>query len=306
MCAGIIPSSVLDQFGTLGLMVPDDLVVSRITGYTLHTPAGAISAHQPDEHARIISVYRGAGPRCGDAAGWPSFDDFLLRAAVVRGARLRRCYVETIRRGKPVEVLSEGRTEPYDLVVLATGVNGRGPRLEGFGYRPPRTEAMWQTELHLGREEVERRLGSAVHVFLLPDEIAAFGILVPKGPNVSASLLQPCPYMRDLPSFLEREEVAAVLGAKRRPVCGCRPRVSVGPASEMADDGFVAIGDAAATRLYKNGIGSALKTADRAARTAIYHGCSKAAFERHYVPLCRAIGRDNRLGRLLFLELPLL
>ncbi len=65
-------------------------------------------------------------------------------------------------------------------------------------------------------------------------------------------------------------------------------------------DRFVAIGDAAVTRLYKDGIGFALLTAREAARTVVYHGIAHLDFKRHYEPFCKAINRDNRWGRIVF------
>jgi hypothetical protein len=69
---------------------------------------------------------------------------------------------------------------------------------------------------------------------------------------------------------------------------------------------LVVVGDGAVTRLYKNGIGSALATSRRAAWTAIYRGVRRADFAHGYLPLCRSIARDNRAGRLLLLQVPAL
>ncbi|MBI3977053.1 MAG: hypothetical protein HY331_02595 [Chloroflexi bacterium] len=306
MCAGIIPVSVVRQFGELGITVPPEAILSRISTYALHTSAGSLSAGQPDTAAAILSVYRGAGPRYGHPPGLVSFDEFLVEQAVARGADLRRSMVQAIRRAQPVEVVSAGESERYDLVVLATGVNAPLPALHGFGYRPPPRDSMCQAELYLGGDEVERRLGSAVHIFLPPDDIATYGVLIPKGPFVTVSLLAAADHRQSLRRFLDLDEVTAVLGRTVRRVCGCLPSVSVGPAGNVVDDGFVAIGDASSTRLYKNGIGSALLTARQAAEIAIYQGCSRADFVASYLPLCRAIDGDNRIGKLLFLEVPVL
>ncbi|MBI2939511.1 MAG: hypothetical protein HYY04_03665, partial [Chloroflexi bacterium] len=139
-----------------------------------------------------------------------------------------------------------------------------------------------------------------------PDEVATYGILIPKGPFVAVSLLHARNQMRSLHQFLALDEVTAVLGTRLRPVCGCLPKISVGLARSFVDDGLVAIGDASATRLYKNGIGSALATAERAAWTAVHRGCSRSDFAASYVPLCHTIDADNWIGRLLFLEVPVL
>jgi flavin-dependent dehydrogenase len=299
MCAGIIPAGVLSRFAELDLTIPPALVLSRISSYALHTSAGSLVATQPDARAEIISVYRGSGPRYGHPPEQLSFDEFLIEEAIARGARRQRAYVEAVRPGPPHDVVSGGVSEPYDLVVLATGVNGFAIQLHGLAYRPPPTGAMCQTELYLGRDEVQRQLGPVVHLFLPPDEIASYGILIPKGPFVTVSLVNPRAQMRSLRQFLALPEVRTVLdGGPLRQVCGCLPNVSLGPAGHVAADGFVAIGDASSTRLYKNGIGSALATARQAAWTAVTHGCRAADFARHYLPVCRAIDRDNRIGKL--------
>ena len=54
------------------------------------------------------------------------------------------------------------------------------------------------------------------------------------------------------------------------------------------------------TRLYKNGIGTALVTARQAAKTAVLRGITGDHFEQYYAPVCRRLHRDNRIGRFLF------
>ena len=61
------------------------------------------------------------------------------------------------------------------------------------------------------------------------------------------------------------------------------------------------IGDIGVTRLYKDGIGAAYRTAKAAATTAIFQGISKDDFKEHYWPTCRNIEIDNRIGKVVFL-----
>jgi hypothetical protein len=61
------------------------------------------------------------------------------------------------------------------------------------------------------------------------------------------------------------------------------------------------LGDCGVTRLYKDGIGAAYRTAKVAAAAAVLHGISAASFERYLRPAVRAIQADNRLGRLAFM-----
>ena len=65
-------------------------------------------------------------------------------------------------------------------------------------------------------------------------------------------------------------------------------------------DRVVLLGDCGATRLYKDGIGAAYRTAKAAARTAVFSGISAENFQRHYWPVYRSIARDNRFGWLIF------
>jgi hypothetical protein len=53
-------------------------------------------------------------------------------------------------------------------------------------------------------------------------------------------------------------------------------------------------------RLYKDGIGSAFYTAQRAMTTAVEQGISQGAFAAGYAPYCRGLALDNRFGQLLF------
>jgi hypothetical protein len=54
------------------------------------------------------------------------------------------------------------------------------------------------------------------------------------------------------------------------------------------------------TRLYKDGIGAAYRTAKAAARTAAFSGISAENFKKHYWSTYRSIADDNRYGRLTF------
>ncbi|MCX5998892.1 MAG: FAD-dependent oxidoreductase, partial [Chloroflexi bacterium] len=65
-------------------------------------------------------------------------------------------------------------------------------------------------------------------------------------------------------------------------------------------DRFVAIGDAAVSKLYQDGLTSSLLTARQAAHTAVYHGIARQDFARHYQPVFHGVDRDNLWGRMLF------
>jgi hypothetical protein len=65
-------------------------------------------------------------------------------------------------------------------------------------------------------------------------------------------------------------------------------------------DRLVLIGDSGVTRLYKDGIGAAFRTAKAAASTAVFQGVSADVFKKHYWPACKAIDADNTIGKIIF------
>ena len=58
--------------------------------------------------------------------------------------------------------------------------------------------------------------------------------------------------------------------------------------AEPYADRIVFVGDAGVSRLYKDGIGAAYRTAKAAARAAVFQGVSADDFRRHYQPVWRA------------------
>jgi flavin-dependent dehydrogenase len=68
------------------------------------------------------------------------------------------------------------------------------------------------------------------------------------------------------------------------PVCHCFPRINMKLRGQPFTDRIVLVGDSGVTRLYKDGIGAAYRTAKAAARTAVFAGVSAKAFEESYWP----------------------
>ena len=184
--------------------------------------------------------------------------------------------------------------------MLASGVNAAPVKVIGLEYIPPKTQIMAQDELYAGSKEVESRLGSVAHAFLIPHSGLIFGTLVPKGPFINVSVLSRGEHPVSVNDFLKYDLVRQMLPERYERACGCRPKAAVSSARNYYADRFVAVGDAAVSRLYKDGIGSSLLTAREAARTVVYHGLFREDFERHYQAFCRSIDRDNRWGQRLF------
>ena len=99
---------------------------------------------------------------------------------------------------------------------------------------------------------------------------------------------------------MEAQALHALLPAGYVSLCGCTPRIAVRPARRYFGARWVAVGDAAVTRLYKDGIGSAFFTAQCAMQTAVEQGISHQAFQKTYGPFCRSVATDNLYGRMLF------
>jgi hypothetical protein len=104
-------------------------------------------------------------------------------------------------------------------------------------------------------------------------------------------------------AFLSSNEVRQALPPNWEPpadFCHCSPKISVASAVQPFADRLVFVGDSGTTRLYKDGIGAAYRTAKAAAKTAVFHGVSANDFRRHYWPVCKTIRSDNMLGNLVF------
>ena len=298
-CAGILSSRSLQELEGLGLHVPQRLIMGYLQSYLLHLPDGAIEIHQPRPEQKVMSVYRGGGPLHADLSPDVSFDAWLLDQARAAGAEIVSAAVRKVSAGPLMVVETESEGREFDLVVLATGVNGRPPAMVGLPYAPPETETMAQDELARGLHPPVDESGR-VHVYVGAKMGLLFGALIPKGDLINVSLLGHRLDDDPIGRFLRLPELEELRESGIRRLCGCHPRVAVSPGGHPFAPRFVAVGDAAVTRLYKDGIGSAFTTARQAAWTAVHLGVSTSAFAHGYAPLCRTIARDNTWGRLLF------
>ncbi|MBU2610663.1 MAG: NAD(P)/FAD-dependent oxidoreductase [Chloroflexi bacterium] len=295
-CAGILSSSLPRDLQTLGLNLPDEIIQAELDTYILHLDKTEFQIHRPDSERRIMSVYRGSGPRLGDPPFPNTFDGWLLDQARERGVIVQRARVRSIQPGPRPLVITAQETLEADLVIVATGVNSRPPLDLAWSYHPPRTEVMAQDEIFIPTELSDH----CVHVYFDYPPGLIFGALIPKGRYANISLLG-----RRLPpgavdDFLDGNGFPALFPDGFHMLCGCTPRVAVTGARGYFADRMVVVGDAAVTRLYKNGIGMAFITARAAAQTAIQRGVSRRDFARGYAPICRGIIADNLYGRVLF------
>ena len=299
-CAGILSISLLRNLKELGLTIPETIIQSKIDHYAVHSPYNSISISNPEKETQIVSVYRGGGPRVSQHDDPISFDGWLLRQTQERGVTVVNQTVSRIYLEKGTGLEVNGKEREYDLVVLAAGINAKPIPITGLDYVPPETRRMTQDEIYVGTTQVKSLLGNTAHVFLIPHSGFVFGTLVPKGPFITVSVLNRDEHHSSISDFLKHDLVRSFLPEDYQRACGCQPQALVSPARNYYADRFVSIGDAAVSRLYKDGTGSSSLVAREAAHIVVDYGIARQDFKRHYQPIYNNMKSDNRWGRLLF------
>jgi flavin-dependent dehydrogenase len=308
MCAGIVSETLVQMLAAEGINLPGSVVQRGIDSYILHMDVGSVKINTPLNEKRIATVYRGAGPRDLKEFKYIGLDNHLLTLALERGATLinERVSEVTLDDGYPLVKTRTSEGQVYDLVTVTTGVNSRALKMFenlDIGYTTPETTKTYLCEYYLGRELVDNTPGNAIQVFLLDIPRLEFGYLIPKGDYMTVGLLGEEIDKELVQSFLNSPEVKKCLPPSliaKNFACHCSPRINTSGAKQPYGDRFVFIGDAASTRLFKDGIGSAYRTAKIAASTAIFHGVSAHDFATYYLPACEKVEYDNDIGRLIF------
>jgi flavin-dependent dehydrogenase len=307
-CGGIISESLIQMLVTEGISLPDHVVQRGIDSYMLHMDVGHVRIETPLAEKRIAAVYRGNGPKQSILADEIGFDRYLLDSAAAHGANIRKKIVTRVdwdEDGRPSLFSHDGDLGSYDVLVVATGVNSVARQIiteKALGMKQPRTVKTFITEFRLGAEKVAASLGDSMHVFLLPLPRLEFAAVIPKGDYVTVCMLGHEIDDDLVNRFLNSREVRECFPNAELPeqVCFCFPRMNVGGARKPFADRLVLIGDAGVTRLYKDGIGAAYRTAKGAAVAMASHGFSAPALAQHFFPACQRITDDNKLGKLVF------
>ncbi|UCD42446.1 MAG: hypothetical protein JSV69_02180 [Chloroflexota bacterium] len=309
MCGGIISESLVQNLAAEGINLPPTVVQRGIDSYMLHMDVGSVRIETPLQEKRIGAVYRGPGPRDLKEVKWGSFDGYLQNLSIEKGAKVINQRVDEIlwEDKKPQIKVRKGEPQPYDLVTISVGVNSASRKLFSnlnFEYETPKTTKTFIQEYYLGEDQIQEVLGSSMHVFLLDLPRLEFAAIIPKGDYVSVCLLGEDIDKELISNFMNSPEVKAVFppgwdfDAKS---CNCSPRINIAGSKRPFDDRIVFIGDCGVTRLYKDGIGAAYRTAKSAATTAVLQGISVQDFEEYYWPACRNINTDNMIGQVMFL-----
>ena len=306
-CGGIVSESLVQRLATEGIILPDDVVQRGIESYTLHMDVGDVKIATPLMEKRIAAIYRGNGPRNSEPTDTHSFDGYLLQLAQEKGANVVQSLVTDVRRhDDSMQVhCADQHSNSYDLVVVATGVNSRLTEIledQTREFRRPGRTKTFICEFHLGRKVIRETFGPSMHVFLLDIPRLEFAALIPKGDYVTLCLLGDHIDEELMDQFFGSPEVQNCFPGAEIPrhVCHCYPRINIKAARPAFGDRMVMIGDSGTTRLFKDGIGAAYRTAKAAAKTAIFHGIRAEDFKTHYAPLCNGINKDNQLGKLVF------
>ena len=320
MCGGVLYESLVQSLAVDGINLPETVVQRGIGHNVVHLDIGSVCIQTPRREKRIATTFRGMGPRGLMDFTRQSLDGYLLKLAVNKGARHIHSRVADVRRIASPESINPQRElvqvktpgggfQDYELTVVATGVNTAILKLfreMDFGYKPPQTAKLLVREYYLGDEEISKYLGSAFHAFLLDIPGLDYGAIIPKGDYMTVCLLSSHkdlhPATMDI--FLNHPSVKELLPPDY-PVehfaCWWGPRINVMGSKQPFGDRIVFIGDSGVSRLYKDGIGAAYRAAKAAARTAVFQGVSAKDFKRYYLPFCRKMETDNRIGQWLFM-----
>lgn len=306
-CGGIVSESLVQLLATEGIALPPDVVQRGIKAYDLHMDVGSVSIRTPLEEKRIAAIYRGNGPRNSVPSSLIGFDRYLLEMAEEKGASVVKKLVTNVSwpNGRPHVHCPDGTESEYDLVVVATGVNSAVLRIIedlGLGFRAPSTVKTFISEYKLGRKTVKKHLGTSMHVFLLDLPRLKFAAAIPKGAYVTVVMLGENIDDELVSAFLNSQEVRDCFPDSTVPAnsCHCFPRINIRSAKRPYADRLVIIGDSGVSRLYKDGIGAAYRTAKAAAVTVAMQGISASDFEKWYWPACKKLNFDNRIGKFIF------
>jgi flavin-dependent dehydrogenase len=308
MCGGIISESLVQLLATEGINLPSSVVQRGIDSYVLHMDVGTVRIEPTHREKRIAAVYRGGGPRGVGESRWHSFDAHLLDLAKGRGAQVHHERVEGIdwNGGKPRITTKKGTSAGYDLLVGAVGVNTGALKIfeeMGAGYRAPGTTKTYICELFLGEKTIKTYFGNAMHMFLLNLPRLEFAALIPKGDYVTMVMLGTGIDKSLVEAFFSAPEVRKCFPPDWSPAadsCRCSPAINISAAVKPFADRMVLIGDSGVSRLYKDGIGGAYRTAKAAARTAVFEGVAEEDFRKGYLPVCRSLSIDNGIGKVVF------
>lgn len=318
MCAGVLSETLIEKMESQRIILPKTRVQQEINGYYFQTRERGIQLHhpKPGHTPKIITVFRGNGPRFSELTTNISFDDFLLKHVASEGVKVIPAVVEEIELPEhPQDLVNIVYKEAgvrkkmsADLIVGAFGLNtALIKRIVGkeFGYREPKSVRTCNAELYLGRSFIQERFHNTISVFALGMKPIKFAAFTPKGDYITVSLIGREDITKaHLIEFMNHPKVRALLPAGwtlPKDLCICFPKIPITHADHPYANRLVIIGDASISRTYKNGIESAFDTAQLAAHTIFERGISEEDFKKgYYKPALKLLAQDNFFGNLIF------
>lgn len=330
-CAGGISPKTMDILRDNGLSIPEEIVTGKTELLTVHGDWKSIELLVPDGR-NMYSVFRGSRP-AGRSFGHMNFDSYLLDKAIEEGARIINGEVEDISytsRGKPVVAFRsnlkgtiKNDTIESDFVVFAAGVNQiPGMVLESSdlyqalkttvtGFHLPKVRKAIICEMQT-EEELLRHMRGEVHFAQYGSKNLKIEMssLIPKGKWITVVLIGssieraiPSQYSQILNDLLELPHIRRLFprAATFTPVCICSPNMSIGVSRNAYDNRIALVGDMVVSRLYKDGIFSALTTAATLADCILNLGIDRTSLKKGYWPVVKRLGIDNKFGSIVFM-----
>src|SRR5208283_1488191 len=147
-------------------------------------------------------------------------------------------------------------------------------------------------ELDVGEDYLKRNMNREIYFIESGSKHLAVEhtALIPKGRFLTVAMIGKCIDAATLPhdthqivgDFLSLPQIDRILpGIAAAPLaCACAPRMTVTAATFPFGDRFAIIGDAAGSRLNKDGLYSAHATARRLAETVLHEGVDKQALAK--------------------------
>ena len=308
MCGGVISETLVQNLSIEGFHLHPGVIERGLDSYLLHTNMGSVLISTPDQERRIAAVFRGNGPRDHQDAEVYSYDRYAFLAAKEKGARTIHKRVDQLAwvDGHPQITTRGSEPSTYDLLVVSTGVNTAFLKILQEvmpSFQPPTTAKTYICEYYFDADTVEKYLGNSFHAFLLDIPDLEFAAIIPKGKYVTVCLIGSQITPELIQNFLTAPEVKAMMPPDwdvQQMNCHCSPKMNIRMTCEPFADRLVVIGDSGVSRLYKDGMGAAYRTAKAAASTAIFQGISAQDFRRYFWPVCRGMSHDNRFGHVIF------
>ena len=325
---GISPrlSAIMEQEG---IPVPPETIRGDINRIWIHGMWKNIPIKVPNQ-MKMYSVFRGSLPsKLNDKQR--GLDAFLLGKAVEEGATLLQGEALEVSYSDPDSpVLKIKRASgdvismPCSFVAIATGVNAQArkdysenPLIRSIRRINPefihaRLRRALVFELKVPQEVLEKNLKNEAYFIeygskKLPLEHIA---LVPKGDYLTVTVIGKHIDRAVLPkeTRMIMDEIVKLPQLERilpdisnYPVaCTCSPRMTVRAAKNPFAQRLAIIGDAAGSRLYKDGLYSAFLTASKLAHNIMREGSDKKTLSKEYGKTVKWLSMDNRFGKLVF------